>query len=326
MAKVHFLNVGEGDCSIIESNSGRVSLIDICGGNHEEEPLKELLAFMEKSQKPKGNFKMCENLTNPIKYLKDKNINSIFRFILTHPDMDHMDGLNKLFAEFSISNFWDSGVRRDKPDFEKNNKFSEEDWAKYESIISGCENDLTVISPLAGNCNKYWCKDDNGKGGDYLSIVAPNYNLVQEAIKSDNINDASYVIVYRSAGGKIIFPGDSHNDSWDFIIENYKSEVEDTAVLFAPHHGRKSDRNHDFLRVVDPKVTFFGCASSDHLDYSAWHNRNLLFFTNNQCGNIVLEPLKDGIEIYIENKSYAEKYTENNTYTNSDNYWFLEKV
>ena len=32
MAKIHFLNVDEGDCSIIEHDNGNVTMIDICCG------------------------------------------------------------------------------------------------------------------------------------------------------------------------------------------------------------------------------------------------------------------------------------------------------
>ena len=33
MSIIHFLNVKNGDCSIIEHTSGNVSVIDICNGN-----------------------------------------------------------------------------------------------------------------------------------------------------------------------------------------------------------------------------------------------------------------------------------------------------
>lgn len=33
--------------------------------------------------------------------LKDFGVSTIFRFILTHPDMDHMDGMKSLFDSFS---------------------------------------------------------------------------------------------------------------------------------------------------------------------------------------------------------------------------------
>ena len=31
--RIHFLNVKDGSCSIIEHDSGRVTMIDVCNGN-----------------------------------------------------------------------------------------------------------------------------------------------------------------------------------------------------------------------------------------------------------------------------------------------------
>ncbi len=47
-------------------------------------------------------------LSIPFNILKDFGVSTIFRFILTHPDMDHMDGMKSLFDSFSILNFWDT--------------------------------------------------------------------------------------------------------------------------------------------------------------------------------------------------------------------------
>jgi hypothetical protein len=37
MAKIHFLNVDEGDCSIIEHDNGKITMIDICCGKLRKE-------------------------------------------------------------------------------------------------------------------------------------------------------------------------------------------------------------------------------------------------------------------------------------------------
>ena len=103
MAKVHFLTVGEGDCSIIEHNSGRISMIDICNGN--KVVSKAEARIIEALEKPRGNFAMCKRQTNPLEYLQEMGVSSIFRFILTHPDMDHLDGFNNLIDNFSVTNF-----------------------------------------------------------------------------------------------------------------------------------------------------------------------------------------------------------------------------
>src|ERR1700676_1222197 len=66
------------------------------------------------SQKTEAQKKLQEakdKLTNPIDYLNANFTGRpIFRYIQTHPDMDHMAGLYKLWVEdgVQIYNFWDT--------------------------------------------------------------------------------------------------------------------------------------------------------------------------------------------------------------------------
>lgn len=77
MATIHFLNVGSGACSIIQHDDGKVTMISQCG------------AFVPEEETSDG--KGSSEHTNPYEYLKLIGVDSIFRFILTHPEMDHMD-------------------------------------------------------------------------------------------------------------------------------------------------------------------------------------------------------------------------------------------
>jgi len=99
MLGVHFLNVGKGNCTILDFPSGRLSMIDI------------------DNSRISGDE---EVLTDPIEYLLSNFKNpELFRFVLTHPDMDHMSGLDELANKVFIRNFWDT----------KHNKtISEDDW------------------------------------------------------------------------------------------------------------------------------------------------------------------------------------------------------
>lgn len=324
--RIHFLNVEDGDCSIIERpQSGRHTVIDICCGNIEEEQSEESLfsdSIFSSSGKPKGNFNQKSNPTNPIKYIQSLGLGDIHRFILTHPDMDHMDGLKKLFSSITVTNFWDTGVNRAAPDFSKG-KYNENDWKFYQQLVNKRVSDVKVISPKAGEKRKYWSYDDeysNGDG-DYLSIISPTNELVSKC-SDNNPNDASYVIVYRSSAGRVIFAGDSEDGAWENILNNYESLVKNAAVLFAPHHGRASNRDWDFLDTVNPRVSFLGNAKSQHLGYKAWQNRNLTYFTNNQCGNVRIDFENKKVIVSIENYDYANQYTKGNTYE-IDDYWFL---
>jgi competence protein ComEC len=310
MARVHFLNVGNGDCSIIEHGSGRVTMIDICSGNKDEAFQKSMAAILEAfepSTQPSRNYGMRRRPTNPIAYMKRNGIKSPFRFILTHPDCDHLDGFDALCTEFGMTNFWDNGLRKEKPGFD-GSPYKEEDWDRYLDVRDNKREGLTVVTPLAGSKFSFANQGDPDSHGDCIDIVAPDVALVKAANESEDPNDGSYVLVYRSAGGKIVFGGDGYDSTWDYVVKNHSARVANCAVLIAPHHGRDSDRSHDFLDTLNPVLTLFGCADSDHLAYEAYTRRGLMKITNNQAGNVVMEPHANGIDIFIENKKFAETF------------------
>ena len=45
-------------------------------------------------------------LQDPISYLEANKIRSIFRFISSHPHMDHLSGLNELKEQVGFTNIW----------------------------------------------------------------------------------------------------------------------------------------------------------------------------------------------------------------------------
>jgi beta-lactamase superfamily II metal-dependent hydrolase len=292
MATIHFLNVREGDCIVVQHNSDRVSMIDISCGNitEIEEPTNRFIKSSGLAGAKTGsNFNMKAYPTKPQNYLAALGIKSIWRFILTHPDMDHLDGFNALLDEITVNNFWHSGADKPKPDFTGYSRYKEEDWARYAKVRDDKDAAITTLKVIAGKVFKYANEDDNGGGGDGLRVIAPTQSLVDDANASKDFNDCSYMILYRTGGFKIIFSGDSHDATWEHILENHAADVADCDILIAPHHGRDSGRSWDFLDVLKPRLTLFGVANSEHLAYDAWNRRNLDKITNNQAGNVVLD-------------------------------------
>ena len=301
MTRIHFLNVKDGDCSIIWHNSGRISVIDVCCARKSlnEQGSEECLS--ENSNAAKGNFNQKAHPENPIDYLKELGVKQIFRYIQTHPDMDHMDGIKDLFEEFEVLNFWDIENDKDPNDFE-NGKYREEDWNYYKERKS--KEKPKTLYYHSGDVNQYY--NDDG-----ISILAPSKELCAEALKSKNYNDASYVLLLRAGGRKVIFAGDSGEKTWNYILEKHNSEVSNVDLLIAPHHGRKSGGNDKYLDVLKPKLTLFGNAPSEDLDYASCSNRKLCHITNNQAGNVVVEISSSGMKVYVSNESFAKKCRKN---------------
>ena len=108
MAIIHFLNVKEGDRSIIEHKSSRVTVIDVCNAKPVDSAESKLdMAYAKEfTRAVRGNFQQKKYPVNPLAYLQAHAITGIFRYIQTHPDMDHMDGIKALFGELGPVNFW----------------------------------------------------------------------------------------------------------------------------------------------------------------------------------------------------------------------------
>jgi hypothetical protein len=68
---------------------------------------------------------------------------------------------------------------------------------------------------------------------------------------------------------------------------------------------------------LKPKITFFGNANSEHLDYQAWINRGLEKFTNNQGNCLIAKFNEGGTQIRCSYKKFAEAFCESKGYQTS---------
>ena len=306
MGNVHFLDVSPGDCSIIEHLSGRISMIDVC---------------MARQSQPAGNNKS----DNPVQYLKDRGIDSIFRFIATHPDLDHIDGITDIFDEFRPENFWDTANTKPRPSL---GPFRDIDWATYQRLRDGTGDYQTKRLVLHAGCTGCYYNETGPEGQpqDGLYVLAPTPVLTAMGNRSGNFNDASYVILYLSKAGRVLFCGDSHDNTWSHIIENHIDEVRDVDLMIAPHHGRDSGRDRSFLTHVRPKLTLFGRTPSAHLAYDAWSNRNLPFITSNQAGTIVIDTNNTVMRVYVGKEQFARNRNPATFYSEYHRAWYLEDV
>lgn len=331
MATLHFLNVLEGDCSVIEHASDRVTVIDV---NNAEKPKPASLLSLahrrlidEQVTKAErgGNFQQKRNPVNPIEYLQDRGITNIFRFFLTHPDMDHMGGIKDFFEVFSPPNFWDTENKKEMESFE-GSPYNEDDWNFYKKIKLSQQNPKRLVG-YSGDTRKYLNQnEDDTIGGDYLHILAPTSELVKEANEEDDYHKASYVLLYNAHGGKIIFGGDSHDESWAHIIQEHRAFVSDISLLIAPHHGRSSSRSYEFLDVLKPKLTFFGNANSQHLAYSAWKYRDLPYITNNQANCMIVDTGTKPMELYVTNETFARSRNSYTFFSATKKAWYLGQI
>ena len=91
MPIVHYLNVKQGDCSIIQHGSGHISVIDVSNARDPDASSTALeKAFwtvrMERAASS-GNLNQKAYPANPIEYMRTFGYDDVFRYIQTGPDM-----------------------------------------------------------------------------------------------------------------------------------------------------------------------------------------------------------------------------------------------
>ncbi|MBD0370285.1 MAG: MBL fold metallo-hydrolase [Pyrinomonadaceae bacterium] len=314
MPTIHFLNVLEGDCNIIQHYSERITVIDVSNAYNDEDTPEEKAVKASKQREEmrkrtnvpsnKIDYRQKQTPDNPIAYLKENiGTSDIFRFIISHPDMDHIDGIKDLFTEFKILNAWDTDNNKS---INLNSYFAgynKEDWQFYTQLRAGKVTDTNRLTYYDSDNALYWNKDG-------IKILCPSKELVKRANESGDYNDASYVLLYtvtknEGKSWKIIFAGDSDDHSWEYILKNYKARVSNIDVLFAPHHGRDSGRSYEFLKTLKPRVTLLGNASSNHLAYSCYPPIRI---TNNQAGYVIIDISSSAMTFYVKNYDFARDY------------------
>ncbi|MYE39765.1 MAG: hypothetical protein F4X27_06015 [Chloroflexi bacterium] len=328
MPTIHFLNVKEGDCSVIQHGSGRVSVIDVCNAkpSYTEVSKSEMALATMATRAVQGNFNQKAYPVNPVAYLEEHGIGSVFRFILTHPDMDHMDGIKAFFDRFSPENFWDTNNKKEMDNSSWSaSPYNRSDWDFYKLLRdTKPSNNPKRLANLSGQNGQYWNRGEDGNtGGDGLAILAPTQKLVNDANEKDDYNDCSYVLLYRTGDKRIVFGGDSHDDTWEHILSNWEQDVRDIDLLIAPHHGRDSGRSYDFLDVLKPTLTFFGNARSEYLAYDAWYRRNLDIITNNQANCMVVNSSGGRLDVYVTNETFAKRYNPGTFYDGRFRAWYI---
>ena len=125
--RLTFIDVGHGDSILVEFPGGKRMLID-GGGLHED------------------RFDIGKNVIAP--FLWKKKIRRIDTLVLTHPDPDHLKGLNFIASQFSIGQFWDNGFQTESEPYLQLKKILNEKKIKTHSL-----NEETPLS------NHQWSRD-----------------------------------------------------------------------------------------------------------------------------------------------------------------------
>lgn len=208
---VTFLDVGHGDSILVEFPKGKRMLID-GGGLHED------------------RFDVGKNVIAP--FLWKKKIQRIDTLVLTHPDPDHLKGLNFIASQFKIGRFWDNGLRGDS-----------EFYLELEKTLQRRKIDRF---PLNENINSQVI---NGVEISFLNPPAGSAGPVRHPNPAW-LNNQSLVIKLRFKNIVLLLTGDVEKEAEERMVR--KGYPVRAHILKVPHHGSSSSSSLIFLEKVNP--------------------------------------------------------------------------
>ena len=204
--EVHYLDVGQGDATLIVCGDGAM-LIDA------------------------GNNSWGDDVRD---YLEYQGVEDLDYVIGTHPDADHIGGLDVVMEAFDCGTVI-------MPDYEKETK-------TYEEVIDVMnQKGLELTLPQVGTVYEL--------GEAAFTIVAPQGDY------GDNANDYSVGILLEHGENRFLFTGDAEEDSEADMLNSGMDLSAD--VFKAAHHGSRTANTEAFLERVDPGYVVISCGEGN---------------------------------------------------------------
>ncbi len=209
--KLTFIDVGHGDSILVEFPEGKKMLVD-GGGLHED------------------RFDTGKNVIAP--FLWKKKIRRIDMLVLTHPDPDHLKGLNFIASEFSIGQFWENGMETQSEPYLQLKETLRQKKIKPQSlneetlseIINGVE--VSVLNPPAWKA------------------------MQRKVLNPSDLNNSSLVLKLQFKNVSILLAGDIGKEAEGWMLrKGYPLRAD---ILKIPHHGSISSSSPSFLDRVKP--------------------------------------------------------------------------
>lgn len=205
--EVHYIDVGQGDATLIKCGF-HAMLID--GGNNNKGTTVQL-------------------------YLKKQGVESLDYVIGTHPDADHIGGLDVIVYKYNCEKVI-------MPDYEK-------DTRTYQELVDVIhDKNMKITYPVVG--------EQYALGEAKFTIIAPNSNSY-----GGNANDYSVAILLEYGKNRFLFTGDAEEAS---EMEMLSNGIELSADVYkVAHHGSRSASTQEFLNAVHPKYAVISCGEGN---------------------------------------------------------------
>ncbi|WP_338659743.1 S-layer homology domain-containing protein [Paraclostridium sordellii] len=196
--EVHHINVGQGESIYIEFPDGSDVLIDAGKSNYGD---------------------------TVVNYLKKQESDMDLEYLIaTHPDADHIGGMQDVFKDLNIKNFI---YPKDAP----------HDSKTWQNVLS--------LASSEG------CNIQDGKTGESFDIGGASMKFIQPSKDYSDNNEDSIVTYLNYNNIKFLFTGDMEAPTERDMVA--QGTVPNVDFMSVPHHGSKTSSTPTFLSAADPE-------------------------------------------------------------------------
>jgi competence protein ComEC len=214
--QVTFLDVGQGDASLVRFPQGGTMLIDGGGSYRDDVDLGALVVAP---------------------FLWHTRVRRLDYLVATHPQADHAKGLLFPLHNFPVHQFWDNGARV---------------YAKWygdirrEAEQRGLYRDVMADSPNATTVD--------GVHLELLHPTATFQPQMKRQGSRQEAGDNNRSLVLKLTYGavSVLFTGDIEQEAESFMLQS--GEDLRATILKVPHHGSRTSSTEPFVRAVNPSV------------------------------------------------------------------------
>jgi len=252
--KITFLNVGQGDCTVIELPFRDAVYVIDTGG---------LLRFEQEQWKKSDRiYEVGKQVVVP--FLKGKGIRTIDILIVTHADADHVEGAEEVLQEIGMKEIHVTPGSLDQP-------------IMRDLLMEAKKHNVPIKEKMRGTA---W-----QKGETSFYYLWPHDTHYEG-------NDDSLVLYMQQKAFRALFTGDLEKYGEQQLILHYGPLLANITLLKAGHHGSKTSSIESFVELLQPRLTVFSAGLQNRYGHpheevvERFASRNLNTLTTGVDGTI----------------------------------------